>query len=348
MLVVYVALLCLLFYKSKYAGKAFFEEESLSRNVTDSVKGFFVWMVFLSHFASYVSYVNTIDILGLRISRFFGQLVVALFLFYSGYGVFEGIKAHGQSYIRKIPKNRFLKTLVHFDLAVLFYLFLKVFLRQPFSKVIVLLSVIGWESLGNSNWYMFVIMALYLLTYISFCISKDSTRNALLILTLFSCVFIVFLYVTRDSWWYDTLLCYVLGMWFSRYKEKIMAVVTKNNYIWGICTLMILSVFLCVYYSPVLMLPKIIRELFLAPVFCLLVTFLLMKFYISNDVLKASGKYVFELYILQRIPMILFKEYGVSDVNIYLYFILCVFATIILAGVFRKFVIKLDDNLFAG
>ena len=91
MLIVYAILFVLALWKIKFAGKGFFAEESFSRDVTDSIKGIFIWLVFLSHFASYVVYSAKIDVFGHKISLILGQLIVACFLFYSGYGVMEAI-----------------------------------------------------------------------------------------------------------------------------------------------------------------------------------------------------------------------------------------------------------------
>ena len=48
-------------------------------------------------------------------------LMVTMFLFYSGYGVFESIKKKKEKYINTIPKRRFLKTLINFAIFYIFY-----------------------------------------------------------------------------------------------------------------------------------------------------------------------------------------------------------------------------------
>lgn len=41
-----------------------------------------------------------------------GQLIVVMFLFYSGYGVMESVRSKGTAYIKSIPFKRVLSTLV--------------------------------------------------------------------------------------------------------------------------------------------------------------------------------------------------------------------------------------------
>ncbi|MBQ6707979.1 MAG: acyltransferase family protein [Clostridia bacterium] len=345
MLIFYLLLFGFALYKFKFAGKNYYAEECLSRDVTDSIKGIFIWLVFLSHFASYVTYTNTVDLLGYKISQILGQLIVACFFFYSGFGICEAYKKRGHSYIKAFPKNRILKTLLHFDIAVLLFLILKLILNQKITLKNTLLSFIGWESLGNSNWYIFVILALYLLTWISFSIIKNNISAALSV-SILSVALIVFLYFTKSSYWYDTLLCYVLGMWISLFKDKILKLVTKNNIVWFLSAGTLFILFAVLYLIPYNSGLFFFNTFLLAPVFCLLITAFLIKFRISNKPLIFSGQYLFEIYILQRIPMIVFKNLGLADFNLYLYFISCLAVTILLAITFRFLLNKLDNIIF--
>ena len=244
------------------------------------------------------------------------------------------------------PKNRILKTLLHFDIAVLLFLILKLILNQKISLKNTLLSFIGWESLGNSNWYIFVILALYLLTYLSFSIIKNNTLKATFSVTVLSVALIVFLYFTKSSYWYDTLLCYVLGMWISLFKDKILKLVTKNNIVWFLSAGTLFILFAVLYLIPYNSGLFFFNTFLLAPVFCLLITIILIKLRISNKPLALSGQYLFEIYILQRIPMIVFKNLGLADFNLYLYFISCLAVTILLAITFRFLLNKLENIIF--
>ena len=346
MLIFYLLLFGFALYKLKFAGENYFTEDCLSRNVTDSIKGIFIWLVFLSHFASYVDYTAKIDTYGYLINKLLGQLIVACFFFYSGYGICEAVKKRGYTYIKSFPKNRLIKTLLHFDLAVLLYLILKLVFKQDLNLKTTLFSFIGWNSLGNSNWYIFVILALYLLTWVAFSIIKNNTKIATLTVSILSVGLIVFLYFFKESYWYDTLLCYVLGMWISLYKDKIFKLITKNNFHW-ILSAGALGILFAVLYIIPKSNPLYFAKLFLlAPVFCLLITVMLVKIKVSNKLLIFSGQYLFEIYILQRLPMMIFKKIGLADFNLYLYFVSCIAVTILLALAFRFSVNKLDNLIF--
>jgi len=349
MLFLYLAVLLLALIGCKVTCKGFFAEESLSRNVTDSVKGIFILAVFFSHFKSYVTYTSLVDVAGARISLWLGQLIVACFLFYSGYGVCQAIERRGDVYVRAMPKNRILKTVLHFDLALLLFLPIYLWKTEPISLRTILLSLVGWESIGNSNWYIFVILALYAITWLSFTVIKGHLKLSALVSSVGTLLLIFFLHETKDSWWYDTTLCYVLGIWFSVYKQKILAFLCKSNLCWALSFLGVSALFFGLYYfTPTATLPRYARLLLLAPAFCLLVQVLLVKIRISNKVLVFLGGHLFEIYILQRLPMILFKDLGLDQVNLYLYFLACAVGTLLLSVAFRYAVSRLDARLFRG
>ena len=108
-----------------------------------------------------------------------GQMLVVMFLFYSGYGVMESIKTKGSKYVDSIPRKRVLTTLLNFDVAVLVYLLLDISLGIRYSACDTELAFTGWTSIGNSNWYIFVIILCYLITYISHRIVKQDAFQPL-------------------------------------------------------------------------------------------------------------------------------------------------------------------------
>lgn len=74
-------------------------EAYLTLEQTNVIRGIFILIVFFSHFNSYVTYNNILDNSYLKIITYFGQAMVAPFLFYSGYGIMEQINKNGIKYI---------------------------------------------------------------------------------------------------------------------------------------------------------------------------------------------------------------------------------------------------------
>ena len=138
----------------------------IDKDNSSHIKGFFILIVFLSHIGGYVKFNNYLDTIAVKGIFYFGQLMVTLFLFYSGYGVYESIKKKKNKYIDNMPKKRILVTLINFDIAVLTFFIVDLIFTKSFSISKLILSLIGWDSFGNSNWYIFIIILLYAITYL--------------------------------------------------------------------------------------------------------------------------------------------------------------------------------------
>ncbi len=306
--------------------------EYLSIENTQAVKGIFILMVFFSHFNGYITLSGTLD--NLYYQSLLGQAMVAMFLFYSGYGVMESIKRKGAPYVAQIPKKRILGTLFNFDCAVVLFVILALILGQKLTVKQVLLSLIGWDSVGNSNWYIFVILVLYALTYLVFTVlPRKSHYISVAVMGILSCVLI---YLTAHNgikpyFWYDTMLCYALGMGYSLIKQYVERFVNRNIVIW----LLSLGVSTAAYlllrgHNPKL---DVLANLAFSVAFVVFS----MRVTLQNKVLKWCGEHLFEIYILQRIPMIVFKHIGLIDFNVYIGFVASLAVTVGLTLVFGRF-----------
>ena len=307
-------------------------EDYLTLEQTNVIRGIYILIVFFSHFNSYVTYNNILDNSYLKIITYFGQAMVAPFLFYSGYGIMEQINKKDIKYIKSIPIKRILITIIRFDLAVFLFLILKVLYSEKIGIKQFLLSLIGWDTLGNSNWYIFTILILYLITYISFTIFKNK-KHALISNLILSSIYISILYFfkIKPSFWFDTALCYILGMFYSNYKDIIYQKINSNR----ITYLLILIVSFLSFIFLKRHGHHVSLAIILNLVFSILVVIITMKLSIKSKILSWCGKHLFELYILQRIPMIVFKNTIVFD-NVYIYFIVCMTVTIIIVIIFKK------------
>lgn len=159
-------------------------QDFLSKEKTDSIRGVFILIVFLNHISEYFATAGA-DLsawhnkLLFLIPKAFGQLMVVMFLFYSGYGVRESIKKKGSEYISRIPRKRVLNTLLNFDIAVVFFTIIGLLIGKDISISRFCLSLTAWDSVGNSNWYIFVILLCYILTFLIFRFLKSGGGNTL-------------------------------------------------------------------------------------------------------------------------------------------------------------------------
>lgn len=154
-------------------------EDCLSKDKTNSIRGAFIILVFFSHFTSYIQNFNILDQYEKTLLALISQRMVTMFLLYSGYGIMESIKKKGKSYVNGIPLKRIGKVLLQFDIAVFLFILVKCIIGQAssLSVKLVLLSLIGWKSVGNSNWYVFAVIIAYFAAFIGFKPCRRDRRN---------------------------------------------------------------------------------------------------------------------------------------------------------------------------
>lgn len=283
-----------------------FVDDYLSMNTTNTIKGIFIILVFIKHATPYVLNAGWLP-QGISgelfhfINNNVGQWIVAMFLFYSGYGIMESIKRRGNDYVRQIPRKRFLTVLVNFDIAVALFIIVALITKNPLDFQQCLLSFTGWESVGNSNWYIFIILLMYLVTYVSFLREgAGNYKKALglsLIQTLGLCVLLSYY---KAEYWYNTMFCYIAGLFFSVYKDKIEGLFKAHYWIILFLSLATLLIIDRIPYS----VKGLVYNGF-AVSFCTAVVLSTMKLKINSKILLWCGKNLFPLYIYQRVPMII-------------------------------------------
>lgn len=341
-----LALLCLV--GIKFSFKEGFSDY-MSPGKTGSIKGIFVIIVLLSHVRQYV----TLDSSPMNapfkdFMIFLGQLMVVMFMFYSGYGVFLGLK-NKPGYVKTLPAKRILKVLLHYDIAVLIFYLVGLCLGENYSFKKLLLSLIGLDAVGNSVWFIFTIIILYALTFIAFIFAGKHTTRATVAMTVLSIAAVLALRVLKgkEYWWYDTLMCYPLGMWFAILKPYIDKIALPNFNRWFACTASIALGFAFLMY----LLPFYGRRRLIfmpaALAFALLIAFVSMRVSVDNSALQWFGKRVFGIYILQRIPMNILSHFGANE-NPFLFAAACFAITIVLAEIFERCMDKLDGALHLG
>ena len=343
-MIIYIILLAVI----SFCGVKFssFHDDYIGVKQTTTVKGIFAFMIFLSHSRDYyeLSALWT-DTSFNRILSVIGQLMVTLFFFYSGYGVLESYKKK-ENYNKSFFRKRILKTLMHFDFAVLLFLIVTLSLGKKYPIENYFLSWIGWTSFGNSNWFMFVVLLMYVITLASFTVvSVMKSRGGLrilyvvIIVTILACIAWICLWLSgKKSTWFNTLLCYPAGMMYSLLGDKIEKLMKKKRFYYP--ALLLLSV---VFIVLRFVIRNVATYSICACVFCLIIVLVTMKVKFDNPFLQFFGKYSFSIYILQRIPMMLLERVGISQPI--LFTALAFAVTCIMAVIYDKAMNIIDKKL---
>ena len=296
---------------------------------TQPIKGIFILIVLLSHARQYADFPYQTDLMVIRFFNLLGQLMVAPFLFYSGYGIYESIKRKSTAYINSFPSNRIGKTFFDFSVSVLLFLLLGPFIGRSFKPMQVLLAFTGWTSVGNSNWYMFAVFCLYFIAYISFKIF-DCKKNVLSLcaMSALSLVYVYILSQVQPSRFSNTALCFAAGMWYSFLKDYIDQFLRNHVFVYYVLSVIMILLFV---YSYPFKDYRILMHNGVSILFCLCIVLISMKIYINSPVLDWFGKHLFWVYILQRIPMNILKAFGIPQAHPYVFIFIAVPVTMIMA-----------------
>lgn len=342
-MIIFVAMLAVMcLWGIRVSGKNGFEDY-MSPQKTGSIKGIFVVIVLLSHVRQYVSLDNSaMNAPYKELMSFLGQLMVVAFLFYSGYGVALGLK-NKDGYAKTLPTKRALKVLLHFDIAVLIFYVTGLALGKNYSVERLLLSFIGLDGVGNSVWFIFDIIILYLLTFAVFIFAKKRMVIGTAVMTVvsFAAVIAIREFKGAEYWWWDTIMCYPLGMWYAIAKPHMDKILLPDFNKWLSCTAVTAVVFFSM--NEIYKATNASRKIFIpmALVFALLTVLVSMRISINNKVLQWFGKRVFGIYILQRIPMMILSHFGANE-NPVLFTAASLALTIVLAEIFERAMDKLD------
>ena len=144
-----------------------------------------------------------------------------------------------------------------------------------------------------------------------------------------------------ETRWYDTLLCYPVGMGFSLFKERFTAF-SRRYYLPAL--VLALVVFLFLHFQKWIPVLRGLTYNAQSIAFCLLVVLLTMKVRVGNRFLYWAGASVFPIYIYQRLPMRALRHWA-GDAwvasNPYVFILLCAAITGIIACLYKHWQIKL-------
>lgn len=331
MIIFQFLLIAAIAYKIKYLRNEYADDYIAPHNTT-LILGIMVVIVFFRHFSEQVVVNNFSSQIFMMTEKLIGQLMVGVFLFYSGYGIMTSYMAKGNKYIQTMPYRRILKVLFNFDVAVILFLITNIILGKTYSFGRNALAFIGYESIGNSNWYIFATLVAYIIFYIAFLISKQNYLQGILISTVLFIVYAFLMAIYKEDFWYSTIFCFALGMVYAWKKEEVERWIKGSKHY---LTSLLLTVG-CTGIFNVLRYVNVVFYIIAACCFCILVVFLSMKFrlYPGNKVLSFLGKHSFSIYILQRIPMNIISASAYSNLSNEIRFCICFISTLFMAVIF--------------
>lgn len=138
----------------------------------------------------------------------------------------------------------------------------------------------------------------------------------------------------------DTILAFPLGMVVSSYKKELDGILSKPTVPYLMTGVFLMLVLLAHKYTG--------NDIYglTACLFCCFVTLAASLVTLGNPVLAWLGKNAFTIYIIQRLPMIVFSAMGLNQ-HIPLFVLLCLAVTLLLAEGLSRIYILIDRRLFS-
>ena len=214
-------ILCLISINNlKFKGINLYFTDYMDAKNTSQIKGIFVWIILLSHYKGYFK--RNKKYIYIYILNCIGTQKVSMFLFYSGFGIYESIKNKGINYVKTLPKKSFI-LFIKSQIIIFIYLISNLLLGIKTNIYRYFLSIIFKSSMGNSNWF----------SYLSFRFIKNQNYFFGIIFISLLCFLHFYLvynfYYNKIDYTVVNTLPFIIGFFYSLLRKKIETIIMKND-----------------------------------------------------------------------------------------------------------------------
>lgn len=314
--------------KSKIFRITTYNEKYLAKNNTDIFKGLSVVIIIIHHLSLFL--VNS-GMFKTIFSRM-GFLAVSIFLSLSGYGLMFQFSKRKETYFKGYFKNKIIRLYLIFVSAnVVSTLISNIFLSSKYSIKDVIKSCLLMNFAdGRQLWFVAVILYFYIAFYIAF---KFFDKNMAILIMFVSVVIwsIVNIFLHHGAWFYNTSICFPLGIMIANYNEQIFKLAKK--YYSFLLLVSIVSFLLSMFFY---IKGKDSLQFIIPLIFIILMLLFLMKVDLKSKSLIFMNSISFEFYLLQII--ILNVVFQTKSTMSSLYFFVALVITVIVSKMLNIFI----------
>lgn len=224
-------LLFILCYRFRFSGPEHFQEDHFSKYYELPIRGFFTIVIVFHHLSQYLLHPGPFVLF-----REVGILCVAVFFFYSGYGLMKNVMTN-PDYFKYFFLRRYTKIFVPFFLCNIIYLTAYTILGKRYGLKLSLEYLLGLRLINSQAWYIIVIALFYLIFFIAFRVVKIRWLG-LLIMTAFQIIFPTYcmmkgpgIYWFQGEWWFSSSSLFLIGLLMARFEKQIMCITRKWYYL---------------------------------------------------------------------------------------------------------------------
>ncbi len=292
-----------LLWQIKICKKGDFYPDNFSAQQTTYLKGVFALFVILHHLCTYLAdYFPSFFAF-----KYLGFLMVGGFFLVSGYGLMYGV-LNKENYLKGFLSKRLVAILIPYYIINIFNM------GANYLSNALTLKYIVFSVFGITMWYIAAILCLYIMFYICFKFFKINIAMVLISVCTFLYIGGMFavhrimghygLYIKTGLpefgfWWYNSAICFLLGIWYLKYKDKIDDII-KHHYLTTVAISFIITAITylisCRHFNDNLTY-ILVCEIICCVAFTVFLISLTYKVKIGNKFLKLCGNLSLELYL---------------------------------------------------
>lgn len=198
------------------------KSEYISLENSTRIKGFFALVILAHHIIQFGNDHN-----GIILHRV-GYIGVAVFFFYSGYGLMYKLR-NDENYLDNYFKKRLLKIIYPSVIVYALYVFEDYLMGRPHSIIDVLKSLVNGVPIGVGTWYMIFIIVFYCYFWLVSIIAKRNIKKVIVAIGLFVVLWIIGCnLVGYGQVWFVSSLSLFVGACWDEVKGKVHEICDKN------------------------------------------------------------------------------------------------------------------------
>ncbi|MBO4367846.1 MAG: acyltransferase [Clostridia bacterium] len=237
----YFALAVLFFFGAESVGRGKWHEDFTSLRQTKMLLGTAAVCISLHHMGQKTCapwHPSKYIVHGMDVFVPMGYMLVGLFLFSSGLGLYRSLKSK-PDYLKGFCRRRILPIIVAFYLSEFIHTGIRLAMGEKMSVSQVLWYLSGLRMANNNAWYVIVIPFFYLAFWAAFRFCRRE-GTALFLVFAFTLAYTVFgslidhqnVWWMRGEWWYNSIIMFPLGLLFGKYERRAAAFLRRGYWFW--------------------------------------------------------------------------------------------------------------------
>ncbi len=162
-----------------------------------------------------------------------GHLLVAVFFFCSGLGLYKSLKTK-KDYLHGFVLKRIVPLIIAFYLSEFIYTGVRLLIGEKMKTKDIIWYLSGLHMANMNGWYIVVIIFFYFFFWLAFRLCKKE-GTAILWMFIACVAYAVFGsfvghqndWWLRGEWWFNSIILFPTGLLFAKYEEKITAFFKK-------------------------------------------------------------------------------------------------------------------------